>query len=161
MVANPYKGLRAFEEADAADFFGREALTRQLVERLGETRFLAVVGPSGSGKSSVVRAGLLPALRRGALPGSERWFIAEMFPGRASAGGARGGAAAGGGRPAGAACWSSSSATSTGLPARGRAVAARATTPSWSWSIDQFEEVFTLVEDEATRTHFLESLRPR
>ena len=80
-AANPYKGLRAFEEADAADFFGREALTERLVERLRETRFLAVVGPSGSGKSSVVRAGLVPALRRGALPGSESWPIVEMFPG--------------------------------------------------------------------------------
>ena len=44
-------------------------------------RFLAVVGPSGSGKSSVVKAGLLPALRAGALPGSETWFVAEMVPG--------------------------------------------------------------------------------
>ena len=44
-------------------------------------RFLAVVGPSGSGKSSVVQAGMLPALRRGGLPGSENWFIVEMQPG--------------------------------------------------------------------------------
>jgi WD40 repeat protein/DNA-binding SARP family transcriptional activator len=78
---NPYKGLRAFEEADAADFFGRELLTRHLVERLHEARFLAVVGPSGSGKSSLVRAGLVPALRRGALPGSDMWRLVEMFPG--------------------------------------------------------------------------------
>jgi WD40 repeat protein/class 3 adenylate cyclase len=78
---NPYKGLRAFAENDAGDFFGREALTEHLVERLAETRFLAVVGPSGSGKSSVVRAGLVPRLREGALPGSERWRVAEMFPG--------------------------------------------------------------------------------
>jgi WD40 repeat protein len=80
-AANPYKGLRAFEEADVPDFFGRETLTERLVERLRRTRFLAVVGPSGSGKSSVVRAGLVPALRRGALPGSETWPIVEMFPG--------------------------------------------------------------------------------
>ena len=46
---NPYKGLRAFMEGDAADFFGREAWTEHLVERRGQTRFLAVVGPSGSG----------------------------------------------------------------------------------------------------------------
>jgi WD40 repeat protein/energy-coupling factor transporter ATP-binding protein EcfA2 len=82
---NPYKGLRAFEEADAADFFGREALTQQLLSRLGEdgqgSRFLAVVGPSGSGKSSVVKAGILPALRRGAIPGSRDWFVVEMLPG--------------------------------------------------------------------------------
>ncbi len=82
---NPYKGLQAFGASDARDFFGRERLVDSLVARLGETgdgaRLLAVVGPSGSGKSSAVRAGLLPALRRGALPGSERWFVAEMLPG--------------------------------------------------------------------------------
>jgi len=84
-VTNPFKGLRAFQEADADDFFGREALTRRLLARLPETgeysRFLAVVGPSGSGKSSVVKAGLLPDLRQGALNGSEEWYITEMMPG--------------------------------------------------------------------------------
>jgi WD40 repeat protein/serine/threonine protein kinase/DNA-binding XRE family transcriptional regulator len=82
---NPYKGLRSFGEGDAQDFFGREALLQQLLIRLGEdgelSRFLTVVGPSGSGKSSAVKAGLIPALRRGALPGSEKWFIVEMMPG--------------------------------------------------------------------------------
>ena len=58
----PYKGLASFSEADAAFFFGREELIEQLVPRLQASRFLAVVGASGSGKSSVVRAGLLPAL---------------------------------------------------------------------------------------------------
>ena len=84
-VSNPYKGLRPFQEADAADFFGRDALIQQLLTRLREdvdyTRFLAVVGPSGSGKSSVVKAGLLPALRQGALPGSQDWFMATITPG--------------------------------------------------------------------------------
>jgi WD40 repeat protein len=82
-AANPYKGLRAFTEADASDFFGREALTGRLLARLEDPvdRFLAVVGPSGSGKSSVLRAGLVAALRRGDLNGSDRWFIAEMTPG--------------------------------------------------------------------------------
>lgn len=82
---NPYKGLRAFLEADAVDFFGREAVTTRLIHSLADddpaARFLAVVGPSGSGKSSVVRAGLIPALRRGAIPGSERWYIIELLPG--------------------------------------------------------------------------------
>ncbi|HRE48108.1 MAG TPA: protein kinase [Aggregatilineales bacterium] len=82
---NPYKGLRAFSEVDAADFFGREALIMRLLGRLVEkhalVRFLAVVGPSGSGKSSVVKAGVIPALRRNGLPGSGRWFYAEMMPG--------------------------------------------------------------------------------
>ena len=77
---NPYKGLLPFEESDVATFFGREALTEELVARFAGTRFLAVVGPSGSGKSCVVRAGLIPAIR---AVGSavDRWPIIEMFPG--------------------------------------------------------------------------------
>ncbi len=80
---NPYKGLLPFSEADAGDFFGREELVDRLLDRLRDPadRFLVVVGPSGSGKSSVVRAGLIPALRRGELPGSEGWLVAEMVPG--------------------------------------------------------------------------------
>ncbi len=82
---NPYKGLHAFQSADYQDFFGREKITAKLVKRFGETgefsRFLAVVGPSGSGKSSLVKAGLIPALWRGDLPGSEKWFVVEMLPG--------------------------------------------------------------------------------
>jgi WD40 repeat protein/serine/threonine protein kinase len=81
---NPYKGLRAFDEADALDFYGREALVERLLERLkdeGAEHFLALVGPSGSGKSSVVRAGLIPALRRGAAPNSQEWFYLTMVPG--------------------------------------------------------------------------------
>ena len=80
-IQNPFVGLRPFQEADAANFFGRQLLIQTLVERLNESRFLAVVGPSGSGKSSVVRAGLIPALRAGALPGSDRWFVTRMTPG--------------------------------------------------------------------------------
>jgi WD40 repeat protein/serine/threonine protein kinase len=82
---NPYKGLRAFQEADTADFYGRNQLIARLQDRLQEdeeeARFLAVVGPSGSGKSSVIKAGLIPSLRKGALPGSENWYIQEMTPG--------------------------------------------------------------------------------
>jgi serine/threonine protein kinase len=84
-IRNPYKGLRAFLEVDARDFFGREALTERLLRRLDEdgeaSRFLAVVGPSGSGKSSAVRAGLVPALRRGAVEGSEHWYVIDLTPG--------------------------------------------------------------------------------
>ncbi|HSJ50323.1 MAG TPA: BTAD domain-containing putative transcriptional regulator, partial [Actinomycetota bacterium] len=85
-VRNPYKGLRDFAEADADYFFGRESVVRRLVQRLAERgerrRFLCVVGPSGSGKSSLVRAGLVPALRAGALAGSDRWFFVDLVPGR-------------------------------------------------------------------------------
>ncbi|HLZ31917.1 MAG TPA: BTAD domain-containing putative transcriptional regulator [Chloroflexota bacterium] len=60
----PFQGLRCFDEADADRFFGREGLAARLVGRLRSEPFLAVLGASGSGKSSVVRAGLVPALRR-------------------------------------------------------------------------------------------------
>ncbi len=60
----PFKGLQYFEETDADLFFGREALSAQLAARLRTETFLAVVGASGSGKSSLVRAGLIPAVRR-------------------------------------------------------------------------------------------------
>jgi len=84
-LENPYKGLRAFTEADVDDFYGRTLLVEHLLDRLSETgseaRFLAVVGPSGSGKSSVVKAGLLPMIRAGELVDSENWFITEMYPG--------------------------------------------------------------------------------
>ena len=84
VISNPYKGLEAFGEADAGDFFGRERVIERLLARLGTIgsagRFVAVVGPSGSGKSSVVKAGLLPAIRQGALPGSAEWFVVQMVP---------------------------------------------------------------------------------
>jgi DNA-binding SARP family transcriptional activator/WD40 repeat protein len=78
---NPYKGLRAFQETDASDFHGRGALIQEMIDSLAAHRILTVVGPSGSGKSSVVRAGLLPALRRGAVPGSDNWVITDLYPG--------------------------------------------------------------------------------
>ena len=78
---NPYVGLRTFEEKDADLFFGRDALTAELVDKVRQWPFLAVMGPSGSGKSSVVRAGLLPELKGGALPGSEGWLYAIFKPG--------------------------------------------------------------------------------
>ena len=72
----PYVGLDAFRESDQDLFFGREALITEMMERLESSSFLAVVGPSGSGKSSVVRAGLIPALAR-----TRRWNILKMVPG--------------------------------------------------------------------------------
>ncbi len=80
---NPYKGLRPFQEGDSADFHGRDELVDSLMQRLGHetgNRFLAVVGPSGSGKSSVVRAGLLPAIRSSDDPQWENCFIIDMTP---------------------------------------------------------------------------------
>ena len=63
----PYMGMRYFDTVDAALFFGREALTRELAARVANEPFLAIVGASGSGKSSVARAGLIPALKMGVV----------------------------------------------------------------------------------------------
>ncbi|MFN2292376.1 MAG: AAA family ATPase, partial [Anaerolineae bacterium] len=80
-VPCPYRGLAAFDVQHAADYFGREVMVRRLLDKLGETSFVAVVGPSGCGKSSLVRAGMVPALRKGALPGSEGWQVEIFRPG--------------------------------------------------------------------------------
>jgi WD40 repeat protein/DNA-binding SARP family transcriptional activator len=77
----PFLGLATFDAAHAEYFFGRERLVAEMVARLVGAPLLAVVGPSGSGKSSAVRAGLLPALASGVLPGSEGWSRALMRPG--------------------------------------------------------------------------------
>ncbi|MGB3203383.1 MAG: caspase family protein [Crinalium sp.] len=78
----PYKGLRAFSEEDAQYFYGRENLTQQLISQVTHKSFLAVVGASGSGKSSVVQAGVIAQLRQGKqFPGSDKWFIRKVTPG--------------------------------------------------------------------------------
>ncbi|MDJ0667299.1 MAG: protein kinase [Desulfobacterales bacterium] len=78
----PYKGLATYQPEDAHFFFGREALIDEIVRRFQLNRVLFVGGPSGSGKSSVVRAGFIPALKSGALSGSEKWRLALFTPGR-------------------------------------------------------------------------------
>ena len=80
-VVCPFKGPAPFDVADAEFFFGRERPVAELVARLTSATFVGVVGASGSGKSSLVRAGLLPALAAGALPGSKRWRLALIRPG--------------------------------------------------------------------------------
>jgi len=77
----PYKGLAAYQPEDARYFCGREAMTDELIRRLQLHDVLVVGGPSGSGKSSLVRAGLIPALRAGCLPGSDQWKIQLLTPG--------------------------------------------------------------------------------
>lgn len=74
-VTCPFKGLAAFEAADAFYFCGRERLLDEIVTRLASGTFLGIVGPSGAGKSSLLRAGILPALAAGALPGSATWPV--------------------------------------------------------------------------------------
>jgi WD40 repeat protein/class 3 adenylate cyclase len=158
---NPYKGLLAFSEADADVFFGRDAMTARLVARLGMhesgARFLAVVGPSGSGKSSLVKAGLISALRQGALPGSAEWSILEI--------------------PVGATPLEEVEAAllrHTGVPSlpiadqmraddRGLLDAARIVLgpkgePEMVLVFDQFEELFTLVSDQTVVSRFLDNI---
>ena len=125
----PFKGLAAFDVADAPYFFGRERLIAELVARLVGAPLLGVVGPSGSGKSSVVRAGLLPALADGVLPGSERWAQVAHAAGRASA------------------------ATSSRRPPRGVGDGRRVVL-----AVDQFEETFTACGDEQERAAFVAEL---
>jgi WD40 repeat protein len=87
---NPYKGLRAFQRDDAGDFFGRDRAISELVEHVrqqltatmsdeNEAHLLTVLGASGSGKSSLVMAGLVPQLRRGVLPGSQYWVYLDVI----------------------------------------------------------------------------------
>lgn len=182
VVANPYKGLRAFEEGDADDFFGREELTRRLIERMAEgeveadrlppapaadpqgslqpttsSRFLAVVGPSGSGKSSVVRAGLIPTLRRGALSGSEQWFYAELLPGAHPLEELEAALLRVAVNPP-EQLLGQLSEDERGLLRAIKRVLPADPAIELVLVVDQFEEIFTLVEAEAARAHLLASL---
>ena len=127
----PYKGLARFDEDDWEYFCGRERLVATLVARLAVARFVAIVGASGSGKSSLARAGLLPALAGGALPGSERWHVAMLTPGDDPLGRLH----------------ATVAAHSTNDSA-GRLVIV----------IDQFEEVVTVCQDDDVRSRFFDAL---
>lgn len=160
---NPYKGLRAFRDEDARDFFGREDLIAALVAALnaaesGAHRFLAVLGPSGSGKSSVVMAGLLPRLRAGALAGSDRWIYPHpVVPGahplesltvslsRALPGSSL------------TAIRADLNSSPRGLHLLGHRLAVEPETRVLL-VIDQGEELFTLAGDEAERQQFIDLL---
>ena len=158
-IRNPYKGLRPFLEADAGDFFGREAFIESLLERMSPSagaRFIAVVGASGSGKSSVVRGGLVAAVRRGAIQGSDRWFVTEMQPGHHPL------------EELDAALMRVAVRPPAGLLARlesgprGLLEVVDAILPEDTellLVVDQLEEVFTLTESEDDRALLLESLR--
>jgi WD40 repeat protein/transcriptional regulator with XRE-family HTH domain len=158
---NPYKGLRAFQEADAPDFFGREALIARLGARLGEegdlSRFLAVVGSSGAGKSSLVRAGLIPLLRRGGLPGGVHPLVVNLIPGAHPFEELEAGLLRVAVNPP------DSLMEQLRVDERGLARAVKRVLPEEETSelvlvIDQFEELFTLVADEGVRADFIDSL---
>ena len=160
VTRNPYKGLRAFQEADSDDFFGRQRLVDRLLARLIEPgpqgRLVTVVGPSGSGKSSVVRAGLLPAVRADAVPGSSQWFVTSMIPGA---------------HPF-EELEAALRRVATGFPGpmaelmagerRGIARVVKQILPTETDDvllvIDQFEELFTLCADDGVRRAFIDGL---
>jgi WD40 repeat protein len=82
--SNPFVGIRPFFDEDSIFFFGRREQTKDLLAALGESRFLTVLGSSGSGKSSLVRSGLIPTLQAGFLVGSRTgWRMAKCRPGDA------------------------------------------------------------------------------
>ena len=151
VARNPYKGLRAFGEDDAADFFGRELLVTELLAAIASP-LTAVVGPSGSGKSSAVRAGLIPALRSAAGDEPGRWAITTFMPGRYPF--AEFDAAI---RRVAGVDLPNTDPSDDGSIAR---VILRALPPGASAVlviVDQFEELFTLT-DETTRRAFLRNL---
>jgi WD40 repeat protein len=136
----PFKGLASFEPVDADYFFGRERLVAELVARLVGARFLGIVGPSGSGKSSVLRAGLLPALAGGVLPGSEGWRRLLLRPGERPLDELRRVLVSGAKDPLAEAL--------DALPSGARLLLA----------VDQFEELHTACRSEAERAAFIETL---
>jgi WD40 repeat protein/DNA-binding SARP family transcriptional activator len=133
----PFKGLSSFDIGDAEYFCGRDRVVSELVARAAESTLVGILGPSGIGKSSLLRAGLLPALKAGALPGSARWRQVLMRPGahpsqeldRALGGAGLEGMLAALG------------------PGDGIVIA-----------VDQLEEVFTLGAGESERSRFLDQL---
>jgi class 3 adenylate cyclase/WD40 repeat protein/energy-coupling factor transporter ATP-binding protein EcfA2 len=144
----PYKGLAQFEAADAEYYFGRERLIAELIARFVGGQFLGLVGDSGSGKSSALRAGLLPALAGGVLPGSDSWPQALMRPGEhplAELGRAIARALPGTSLPADDASTALDAALATLASGRRLVVV-----------VDQFEEVFNATRDDAERSAFID-----
>ena len=127
-VVCPFKGLTSFELEDADVFFGRERLVAEMVARLPGAQLMGIVGSSGSGKSSALRAGLLAALAVGVLPGSEGWTLALLRPGE---------------HPMRAL-----EEVAADAAREGRLVVA----------VDQFEELFTACRDEPERAAFVDAL---
>jgi len=154
-LRNPYKGLRAFHETDAADFFGRETLINELLDALARHRLVGVVGPSGSGKSSLVRAGLVPALRSGRLAGSADWLIADMFPGARPFEELETGLLGVAVQHVAGLAEKTREAPETLPGSLGELLPADA---ELLLIVDQFEELFTLTSDESTRRAFMDGL---
>jgi len=144
-VACPYVGLRAFELGDAALFFGREALVEDAVARLSRRRFVAVVGASGAGKSSFVRAGILAGLRATTRRHDPR--VVLLTPGS---------------RPLHALATAVEPAPGSdladGRPPELSRLAREGGGRELVVVVDQLEELFTLCADEAERVRFVDVL---
>ncbi|MFM9268156.1 caspase family protein [Tychonema sp. BBK16] len=123
---NPYLGLSAFEAEQEKYFCGREEAVKILITHLTNSRFIPVIGYSGSGKSSLIKAGLSPQLSRDRIPGSSHWPVESFTPGK---------------HPLG---------KLVDILAR-----YRDQNQPFVIFIDQFEEVFTLCEDESERGSFI------
>jgi hypothetical protein len=157
-TANPYKGLSPFDEADVDDFFGRERLVSSITTRIAasEPRCIALVGAAGIGKSSILGAGLLPALRRGDVPDSASWAIVRMHPGSHPYGelatALRGMASEPAAPELARLTWGDvdiTEAVDAAVPDPGIRVLL---------VIDQFEEMFTLVRSETVTSSFIDHL---
>jgi DNA-binding SARP family transcriptional activator/WD40 repeat protein len=129
----PFKGLAFFDRADAEYFCGRERLVADLLARLVESPLVGILGSSGVGKSSLLRAGVLPALSAGSLPGSERWRQVLLRPGA---------------RP------NAELSRALAGDAPGRAIGRLAPGERLVIAVDQMEELFTLCEQEGERAAF-------
>ncbi len=166
-VICPYLGLCPFQEEHARYFFGREALTTWLVEDVRMGSFLAIIGPSGSGKSSLARAGLFAALRRGALPGSNQWPMRIVTPGLEPVAALASGLLPLLNPPDPVATRNSLTERLYSAPQELARVVGQILAESESSSsgdarllllVDQFEEIFALCDDEAERLAFIAAL---
>ena len=163
----PYKGLQYFDEGDASLFFGREQLTARLIGRLHRSRFLAIIGASGSGKSSVVRAGIIPALRSGRPladgstppPESTHWTYRVLTPGGHPLDALAACLLPGGELPSQVSRLRDellADPRSLGLAAQSLLSAEKS--PRLLLVVDQFEEIFTLARDPQEREAFINAL---
>jgi DNA-binding SARP family transcriptional activator/WD40 repeat protein len=133
----PFKGLASFNRADADYFCGRERVISELLARLAESTLVGILGPSGIGKSSLLQAGVLPALSSGALPGSSEWRQVLMRPGE---------------HPC------AQLTRSVGDGGLAEAFGRLSSGDHVVVAVDQMEELLTVCESERERSQFLEEL---
>ncbi|WP_242910072.1 nSTAND1 domain-containing NTPase [Actinomadura terrae] len=150
----PYLGLAGYGEQDADRFFGREELVADVMEQLGRSSVVAVAGPSGSGKSSLLRAGVIPAARRGLPAEPMARAVVLLTPGAA---------------PMSALASALAGLDTDADPLR-TSESGEVDLPTWARQtdevpdggllvvVDQFEELFTLCVDPGQRTAFIDAL---